>query len=176
MAPTRWRKCLRYSIVKHNNNKTHTLFMKSFLPLNIHYPPRAQVGETVYYRSPVNRYAVKRSVVVEIILNASEQSYEQVMRNGDIVTKRAGLISDCSTFTSLESAISHIMATLVERVNHNRVSIDSLLYEQHKLQRVLEMMRKQHPGITPQRHDYDVPMSAEELEGLFYFNSPPSDP
>ena len=26
------------------------------------YPPRAQVGETVYYRSPVNRYAVKRSV------------------------------------------------------------------------------------------------------------------
>ena len=150
--------------------------MESFLPtLNINYPPRAQVGDTVYYRSPVNRYAVKRSVVTEIRLNTREQHYEQVMHNGDIVTKRAGLIYDNSTFPSLENAISHIMATLVERVNSNKVSIDSLIHEQHKLQRVLDMMRKQHPGIKPQRHDYDVPMSTEELEGLFDFNPASND-
>lgn len=142
----------------------------NFSSFNFNYPPRAKVGETVYYRSPVNRYAVKRSVVVEIRLNSQDKRYEQVMQNGDIVTKCAGLIYDNSTFHSLESALSHIMATLIKRINYNQVTIDSLIYEQRKQQRVLDLISKRYPYIKPKRYDYSVPISPDEEVHLFDFN------
>ena len=141
-----------------------------FPPFNVNCPPRAKVGDTVYYCSPMNRYAVKRSVVVEIRLNDRDNRYEQVMQNGDIVTKCAGRIYDNSTFHSLESAISHIMATLIEKINRRQVSIDTLIHEQHKQQQVLDLMRKRYSCIEPKRYDYPVPMDFEVQEGLFDFD------
>lgn len=141
--------------------------METFLPqFKINYLPRARVGDTVYYRSPVNRYAVKRSVVVEICLNNTAHRYEQVMQNGDIVTKCVGLIYDNSTFHSLESAISHIMATLIKRINSNQISIDTLIHEQNKQQRILNLMLKRHPCIKPKRYNYPLPLSLDEEDFL----------
>lgn len=119
------------------------------------YPPRAQVGETVYYRSPVNRYAVKRSVVVEIKEGHGYGSmkYEQVMRNGDIVLKDPRMIDDFSTFPTREIAVGHIMATLIENINSRQTTIDSLIHEQHKEQHILATMQKLNPHITePKRY------------------------
>ena len=117
------------------------------------YPPRAQVGETVYYRSPVNRYAVKRSVVVEI--REGHGKYEQVMKNGDIVLKDPRMIYDFTTFPTREIAVSHVMATLIENINSRQTTIDSLIHEQHKEQRILATMQKFNPHITePKRYSF----------------------
>lgn len=120
--------------------------------------PRARVGETVYYRSPANPYAVKRSVVIEI-----RNGQEQVMQNGDIV-KRSGLFFDDSTFPTREAAVSHIMATLIERINRRQKSIDTLIHEQEKERRVLATMQKHNPG---QPECYDVVRSQVSNEDEF---------
>ena len=132
---------------------------------SINYPPRAQVGDKVYYRSPVNRNAVKRSVVVEI--RQGNQYYEQVMSNGDIIKKPSNLCYDNTTFETLENALSHIMATLTESINRRQSSIDTLVHEQQLQQRILNLMHKRYPNIKPQRHDSKLPLSPEELMGLF---------
>lgn len=115
------------------------------------YPPRAQVGETVYYRSPVNRYAVKRSVVAEI--REGHGKYEQVMKNGDIVLKDPRMIYDFTTFPTREIAVSHVMATLIENINSRQTTINSLINEQRIEQRILATMQKFNPHITePKRY------------------------
>lgn len=129
----------------------------------------------MYYRSPVNRHALRRSVVIDLRLNSRDRCYEQVMRNGDIVTKQAELIHDNSTFPSLEIAMSHIMATLIERININRVSINSLTHELCKKQRILNTMRNLHPHIKPKRYDHLTPMPPDELEALFDFYPTPHE-
>ena len=134
-----------------------------FPPIN--YPPRAQVGDMVYYRSPVNRFAVKRSVIVEI--SQDYQYYKQVMANGDIVSKQSNLCYDNTTFETFENALSHIMATLTENINRRQSSIDTLVHEQQLQQRILNLMHKLHPDIKPKRHDFKMPLSQEELMGLF---------
>lgn len=117
------------------------------------YPPRAQVGETVYYRSPVNRYAVKRSVVVEI--REGHGKYEQVMKNGDIVLKDPRMIYDFTTFPMREIAVSHVMATLIENINSRQTTINSLINEQRIEQRILATMQKFNPHITePKRYSF----------------------
>jgi len=117
------------------------------------YPPRAQVGETVYYRSPVNRYAVKRSVVVEI--REGHGKYEQVMKNGDIVLKDPRMIYDFTTFPTREIAVSHVMATLIENINSRQTTINSLINEQRIEQRILATMQKFNPHITePKRYSF----------------------
>ena len=121
------------------------------------YPPRAQVGETVYYRSPVNRYAVKRSVVAEIREGHGYESmkYEQVMCNGDIVLKDPRMIDDFSTFPTREIAVGHIMATLIENINSRQTTINSLINEQRIEQRILATMQKFNPHITePKRYSF----------------------
>lgn len=121
------------------------------------YPPRAQVGETVYYRSPVNRYAVKRSVVAEIREGHGYGSmkYELVMRNGDIVLKDPRMIDDFSTFPTREIAVGHIMATLIENINSRQTTINSLINEQRIEQRILATMQKFNPHITePKRYSF----------------------
>jgi len=121
------------------------------------YPPRAQVGETVYYRSPVNRYAVKRSVVAEIREGHGYGSmkYEQVMCNGDIVLKDPRMIDDFSTFPTREIAVGHIMATLIENINSRQTTINSLINEQRIEQRILATMQKFNPHITePKRYSF----------------------
>ena len=119
----------------------------------INHPPRAQVGETVYYRSPVNRYAVKRSVVVEI--REGHGKYEQVMKNGDIVLKDPRMIGDFSTFPTREIAVGHIMATLIENINSRQTTINSLINEQRIEQRILATMQKLNPHITePKRYSF----------------------
>ncbi len=119
----------------------------------INYPPRAQVGETVYYRSPVNRYAVKRSVVVEI--REGHGKYEQVMKNGDIVLKDPRMIYDFTTFPTREIAVSHVMATLIENINSRQTTINSLINEQRIEQRILATMQKFNPHITePKRYSF----------------------
>ena len=122
----------------------------------IDYPPRAQVGDTVYYRSPINRYAVKRSVVVEIRFGYSSgrRKYEQVMQNGDIVLKDPRSSEDITTFPSREIAMSHIMAILIGHINDRQISIDSLINEQQTEQRILATMRKFNPDIVPERFHF----------------------
>lgn len=111
------------------------------------FKPRAKVGETVYYRSPINPYAVRRSVVVEI-----RNGQEQVMQNGDIVLSNPSLAIDNSTFPTREAAVSHIMATLIERINSRQTEIDTLIHEQEKEQRILATMQKHNPNIKPERY------------------------
>ena len=111
------------------------------------FKPRARVGDTVYYLSPVNKYAVKRSVVVEI-----RNGHEQVMQNGDVVKSYRRLL-DYSTFPTRDAAVSHVMATLIESINGRQKSIDTLIREQEKERRILATMRKQNPEIEPKRYD-----------------------
>lgn len=119
----------------------------------INYPPRAQVGETVYYHSPVNHYAVKRSIVVEI--REGHGKYEQVMKNGDIVLKEPRMIYDFTTFPTREIAVSHVMATLIENINSRQTTINSLINEQRIEQRILATMQKFNPHITePKRYSF----------------------
>ena len=115
------------------------------------YPPRAQVGETVYYHSPVNHYAVKRSIVVEI--REGHDKYEQVMKSGYIVLKDPRMIYDFTTFPTREIAVSHVMATLIENINSRQTTINSLINEQRIEQRILATMQKFNPHITePKRY------------------------
>lgn len=117
------------------------------------YIPRAEVGDTVYYRSPLNRYAVRRSVVVNIKegYSCGRKVYEQVMQNGDIVLKDCDDSEDNSTFPSFEIAVSHIMATLTESINNDQCYLDKLIYNLKKKQRILATIKKTHPEVTPQR-------------------------
>ena len=87
------------------------------------YIPRAEVGDIVYYISPLNRYAVRRSVVVNI--KEGRKVYEQVMQNGDIVLKNCGDSEDNSTFPTFEVAVSHIMATLAESINSDQYYLNN---------------------------------------------------
>lgn len=80
------------------------------------FKPRARVGDTVYYRSPMNKYAVRRSVVIEI-----RNGHEQVMQNGVVVKSSRRLLDD-STFPTRDAAVSHIMATLIETINRRQKS------------------------------------------------------
>ena len=120
--------------------------MRLQMPKLSSFKPRAQVGDTVYYRSPVNPYAVRRSVVVEI-----RNGHEQVMQNGDIVQSNPKRLFDYSTFPTRDAAVSHIMATLIESINRRQKSIDTLIHEQEKERRVLATMQKHNPYIEPQR-------------------------
>ena len=111
------------------------------------FKPRAKVGETVYYRSPINPYAIRRSVVVEI-----RNGHEQVMQNGDIVLSNPHRAIDDSTFPTREAAMSHIMTILIKRINSRQTEIDTLIHEQEKERRILSTMQKQNPDIDPKRY------------------------
>lgn len=131
----------------------------------IDYPPRAQVGDTVYYRSPINRYAVKRSIVTEIRLGNSSgyRKYEQVMQNGDVVLKDPRSRQDVTTFPKREIAMSHIMATLIEHINGRQMCIDSLIYEQQTEQRILATMQKFNPDIKPERYNFMIDVKWDDI-------------
>lgn len=131
----------------------------------IDYPPRAQVGDTVYYRSPVNRYAVKRSVVSDIRLGYSSgtRKYELVMQNGDVVLKDPRSWQDVTTFPSREIAMSHIMATLIEHINSRQMSINSLIHEQQTEQRILATMQKYNPDIKPERYSFMTDLKWDDI-------------
>ena len=121
--------------------------MRLQMPKLPSFEPRAKVGETVYYRSPSNKYAVKRSVVVEI-----RNGHEQVMQNGDIVLSNPHRAIDDSTFPTREAAMSHIMTILIKRINSRQTEIDTLIHEQEKERRILSTMQKQNPDIDPKRY------------------------
>jgi hypothetical protein len=124
------------------------------------YPPRAHVGDIVYYLSPLNRYAVKRSEVAEIREGYRHgcKVYEQVMKNGDIVLKNRSCDEDYSTFPSFEIAVSHIMATMVESINNDKRCLDNYVHNMKKKQRILATIKKLYPKITPQRYSYKFPI------------------
>ena len=117
------------------------------------YPPRAHVGDIVYYLSPLNRYAVKRSEVAEIREGYSHgcKVYEQVMKNGDIVLKNCDDSEDNSTFPTFEVAVSHIMATLAESINSDQCYLNNLVNNLKKKQRILDTIKNSYPELTPQR-------------------------
>ncbi len=121
--------------------------MRLQMPTLPKFEPRAQVGETVYYRSPINPYAVKRSIVVEI-----RNCHEQVMQNGDIVLSNPQRAIDDSTFPTREAAMSHIIAILIKRINSRQTEIDTLIHEQEKERHILATMQKQNPDIDPKRY------------------------
>ena len=116
--------------------------MKLQMPKLPKFKPRAKVGETVYYRSPINQYAVRRSVIVEI-----RNGHEQVMKNGDIVLSNPRRAIDHSTFPTREAALNHIMAIIIKRINSRQTEIDTLTHEQEKERRILATMQK-----TQHRH------------------------
>ena len=120
--------------------------MRLQMPTLPKFEPRTHVGETVYYRSPINPYAVKRSIVVEI-----KNGCEQVMQNGDIVLSNPQRAIDHSTFPTREAAVNHIMAILIKRINSRQTEIDTLIHEQEKEQRILSTMQKRNPDIEPKR-------------------------
>ena len=78
------------------------------------FKPRAEVGDVVYYISPINCYAVKRATVVEIQRSSSE--YRQMMNNGDVVVKDAHSIEDYTTFACRDDAVQFILVSLVEHI------------------------------------------------------------
>lgn len=114
--------------------------------------PRAEVGDIVYCFSPDNRYAVKRTAVVEIQQSGDE--YRQVLSNGDIVVKDAHSVDDNSTFACHDDAVQFILASLVERINDYKTRIDTLQHELDVSERVLATLRKQFPNLTAERPLY----------------------
>jgi hypothetical protein len=126
------------------------------------YIPRAEVGDIVYYISPLNRYAVKRSVVVNIKegYSCGRKVYEQVMQNGDIVLKNCGDSEDNSTFPTFEVAVSHIMATLAESINSDQFYLNNLVNNLKKKQRILATIKNSYPELAPQRFKCQADMDA----------------
>ena len=122
--------------------------MRLQMPKLPSFEPRAKVGETVYYRSPINQYAVKRSVVVEI-----RSGHKPVMQNGDIVLSNPRRPIDHSTFPTKEAAVSHIMAILIKRINNRQTEIDTLTHEQEKERRILATIQKHNPDIESKHYD-----------------------
>ena len=113
------------------------------------FKPRAIVGETVYYISPLNCYAVKLATVIEVQRSSSE--YRQVMSNGDVVVKDAHSINDNTTFATRNEAVQHILADLVETINNLKIRIASLQYELDVKERELSTVRKQYPDEPTER-------------------------
>ena len=111
--------------------------------------PRAEVGDVVYYISPDNCYAVKRTAVVEILRSGGE--YRQVMSNGDVVVKDAHSVEDYSTFASRDDAVRFILANLVERINDHKTRIATLQHELDVSKRVLATLRTQYPDLPAER-------------------------
>ena len=111
--------------------------------------PRAKVGDVVYYASPINRYAVKRASVVDILRSGSE--YRQMMSNGDVVAKDAHSVEDYSTFASRDDAVQFILASLVERINDHKTRIATLQHELDVSERVLATLQKQYPDLSAER-------------------------
>ncbi len=113
------------------------------------FKPRAIVGETVYYISPLNCYAVKLATVIEVQRSSSE--YRQVMSNGDVVVKDAHSINDNTTFATCGEAVQHILADLVETINNLKIRIASLQHELDVKERELSTVRKQYPDVPTER-------------------------
>ena len=125
--------------------------MRLQMPKLPSFKPRAIVGETVYYISPLNCYAVKLATVIEVQRSSSE--YRQVMSNGDVVVKDAHSINDNTTFATRNEAVQHILADLVETINNLKIRIASLQYELDVKERELSTVRKQYldePTERPQ--------------------------
>ena len=123
--------------------------MRLQMPKLHFFKPRAIVGETVYYISPHNCYAVKRATIVEIKRSGSE--YRQVMSNEDVVVKDAHSIIDNTTFATRDEAVQHILADLVETINNLKIRIASLQHELDVSERVLATLQKQYPDLPTER-------------------------
>lgn len=123
--------------------------MRLQMPKLHFFKPRAIVGETVYYISPHNCYAVKRATVVEIQRSGSE--YRQVMSNGDVVIKDVHSVEDYTTFASRDDAVQFIIASLFERINNHKTRIASLQHELDVSERVLATLQKQYPDLPAER-------------------------
>lgn len=115
-------------------------------------PPRAKVGDKVYYISPNNRYGVKTAVITDIRL--VPRYYEQVMSNGDVVLKDSRMIADYTTFISRDDAVRYIMAGLVEDINQHRTSIATLQHELNKCERILTTLQHLFPELEPCAPNY----------------------
>lgn len=123
--------------------------MRLQMPKLPSFKPRAIVGETVYYISPLNCYAVKLATVIEVQRLSSE--YRQVMSNGDVVVKDAHSINDNTTFATRNEAVQHILADLVETINNLKIRIASLQHELDVKERELSTVRKQYPEEPTER-------------------------
>lgn len=123
--------------------------MRVQMPKLPSFKPRAIVGETVYYISPLNCYAVKLATVIEVQRSSSE--YRQVMSNGDVVVKDAHSINDNTTFATRNEAVQHILADLVETINNLKIRIASLQHELDVKERELSTVRKQYPDEPTER-------------------------
>lgn len=123
--------------------------MRVQMPKLPSFKPRAIVGETVYYISPLNCYAVKLATVIEVQRSSSE--YRQVMSNGDVVVKDAHSINDNTTFATRDEAVQHILADLVETINNLKIRIASLHHELDVKERELSAVRKQYPDVPTER-------------------------
>ena len=123
--------------------------MRLQMPKLPSFKPRAIVGETVYYISPLNCYAVKLATVIEVQRSSSE--YRQVMSNGDVVVKDAHSINDNTTFATRNEAVQHILADLVETINNLNIRIASLQHELDVKERELSTVRKQYPDEPTER-------------------------
>ena len=123
--------------------------MRVQMPKLPSFKPRAIVGETVYYISPLNCYAVKLATVIEVQRSSSE--YRQVMSNGDVVVKDAHSINDNTTFATRDEAVQHILADLVETINNLKIRIASLHHELDVKERELSTVRKQYPDVPTER-------------------------
>lgn len=109
------------------------------------FKPRAEVFDIVYYISPHNHYAVKRSTVVEIHNSGSE--YRQVMSKGDVVVKDAHSAEDYSTFAIRDDAVRFILANLVERIYDHKTLIATLQHQLDVSERVIATLRRQYPHV-----------------------------
>ena len=123
--------------------------MRVQMPKLPSFKPRAIVGETVYYISPLNCYAVKLATVIEVQRSSSE--YRQVMSNGDVVVKDAHSINDNTTFATCGEAVQHILADLVETINNLKIRIASLQHELDVKELELSTVRKQYPDVPTER-------------------------
>ena len=113
------------------------------------FKPRAEVGDVVYYISPINCYAVKLATIVEIQRSSSE--YRQMMNNGDVVVKDAHSVEDYSTFASRDDAVKFILVNLVERINDHKTRIATLQHELDVSERLLATLKKQYPDLPAER-------------------------
>lgn len=123
--------------------------MRVQMPKLPSFKPRAIVGETVYYISPLNCYAVKLATVIEVQRSSSE--YRQVMSNGDVVVKDAHSINDNTTFATRDEAVQYILADLVETINNLKIRIASLHHELDVKERELSTVRMQYPDVPTER-------------------------
>ena len=98
-----------------------------------------QVGDVVYYLSPLSKYSIRKSTIKEKKIIPAE--HHLGLLDGCELTLADGNVVDYyNTFRSKEKAIDHVIDSLRYSITNNNIRLRNLQREIEKEKRLLKMM------------------------------------